>query len=188
MEKICIVQRRKRQLPADGMSAGTITSAGIVSTPEQKVHTMSAYMVDNQCTFPGAVNLSTGSLTEERCDVVSLRLTSEQCERILSSDFEQYLADNVSCEMKLKAERGEDGRITMHFHFDTAPEHRMLKPEEVCEMLQISKSFLGKIVRKNQLKSYKLGRLRRFSLVDILEYLAQNEEVKRIWGEMVCGA
>jgi len=40
---------------------------------------------------------------------------------------------------------------------------------------QISKSFLRKLIRTRRIKSYKLGRLRRFSLEDILEYLTRNE-------------
>jgi len=43
-------------------------------------------------------------------------------------------------------------------------------------MLQISKSFLQKLVNEKKLNSYKLGRMRRFLLEDILEYLSNDEE------------
>jgi excisionase family DNA binding protein len=39
-------------------------------------------------------------------------------------------------------------------------------------MLQVSRSFLQKLVHGNKIKSYKLGRMRRFLLEDILEYLS----------------
>jgi len=34
-----------------------------------------------------------------------------------------------------------------------------------------------KLVKEQKIKSYKIGRLRRFSLEDILEYLTENEEL-----------
>lgn len=43
-------------------------------------------------------------------------------------------------------------------------------------MLQVSSGFLMKRVKEKKLKSYKLGRLRRFSLEDILNYLTENNE------------
>lgn len=46
-------------------------------------------------------------------------------------------------------------------------------------MLQISRSFLTKLIKAGQMKSYKLGRLRRFLLEDILEYLSQGEVLQK---------
>jgi len=48
----------------------------------------------------------------------------------------------------------------------------MIAPNQVCQMLQVSRSFLQKLVHENKIKSYKLGRMRRFLLEDILEYLS----------------
>jgi excisionase family DNA binding protein len=42
-------------------------------------------------------------------------------------------------------------------------------------MLQISRSFLRKLVKNGTIKSYKIGKLRRFLLEDILDYLSQGE-------------
>jgi len=42
-------------------------------------------------------------------------------------------------------------------------------------MLQISKSFLQKLVNEKKINSYKLGRRRRFLLEDILEYLSNDD-------------
>ncbi|MCE5212327.1 MAG: helix-turn-helix domain-containing protein, partial [Deltaproteobacteria bacterium] len=53
---------------------------------------------------------------------------------------------------------------------------RMLAPNQVCQMLQVSRSFLQKIIHENRIKSYKLGRMRRFLLEDILEYLSNDAE------------
>jgi excisionase family DNA binding protein len=47
-------------------------------------------------------------------------------------------------------------------------------------MLQISRSFLQKIIHEKKLNSYKLGRMRRFLLEDILEYLSSDAEVAQL--------
>ena len=43
-------------------------------------------------------------------------------------------------------------------------------------MLQISKSFLIRLVKGKKIKSYKFGRLRRFLLTDVIEYLSFSED------------
>lgn len=53
----------------------------------------------------------------------------------------------------------------------------MLKTGHVCQILQISNSALMNLVKSKKIKSYKIGRLRRFLLQDILDYLSRSEEV-----------
>jgi len=53
----------------------------------------------------------------------------------------------------------------------------MLKSEHVCQMLQISRSLLMNLVKSRKIRSYKIGRLRRFLLEDILDYLSKSEEI-----------
>ena len=47
-------------------------------------------------------------------------------------------------------------------------------------MLQISRSFLQKLINEKKLNSYKLGRMRRFLLEDILEYLSNDVEFAQL--------
>ncbi len=44
-------------------------------------------------------------------------------------------------------------------------------------MLQISNSLLMNLVKSKKIRSYKVGRLRRFLLQDVLDYLSRSEEV-----------
>jgi excisionase family DNA binding protein len=44
-------------------------------------------------------------------------------------------------------------------------------------MLQISNSLLMNLVKSRKIRSYKVGRLRRFLLQDVLDYLSRSEEV-----------
>lgn len=50
---------------------------------------------------------------------------------------------------------------------------RLLSSAQVCQMLNISRSTLAKWTKSGVINSYKLGRLRRFSLEEVLEFLCQ---------------
>ncbi|HPL64531.1 MAG: helix-turn-helix domain-containing protein [Syntrophales bacterium] len=65
--------------------------------------------------------------------------------------------------------------FVFNFHFKTVPADaaRMLKPEEVRHMLQISSSRLSGLLRSGELRSFRIGRLRRFALADILNFLTR---------------
>jgi excisionase family DNA binding protein len=48
----------------------------------------------------------------------------------------------------------------------------MLKPDQVCRMMQISRNSLNRMVKEKKIKSHKIGRLRRFSLKEIIEAMS----------------
>ncbi len=77
----------------------------------------------------------------------------------------------------LETKRQDNGRVI--FNFSLAPLYggKMLCSKEVCKMLEISRSFLRKMVRTGQIDSYKIGRLRRFLLEDVLHYLSNSREL-----------
>ena len=50
---------------------------------------------------------------------------------------------------------------------------KLLNSAEVCQILNISRSTLAKWTKQGVITSYKLGRLRRFNLEEILEFLCQ---------------
>jgi excisionase family DNA binding protein len=52
----------------------------------------------------------------------------------------------------------------------------LLTMEQVGQMLQVSKSFLLRLVRGKRIRSYKFGRLRRFLLTDVIDYLSSSED------------
>jgi excisionase family DNA binding protein len=70
----------------------------------------------------------------------------------------------------------EDGRIVFNFRLKTDETLKMLTVSQVGQMLQISKSFLIRLVKEKKIKSYKFGRLRRFLLSDVIDYLAHSED------------
>jgi excisionase family DNA binding protein len=70
----------------------------------------------------------------------------------------------------------EDGRIVFNFRLKTDETLKMLTVSQVGQMLQISSSFLIRLVKAKKIKSYKFGRLRRFLLTDVIDYLSFSED------------
>jgi len=113
-------------------------------------------LADNQKAVPG--------------ETVSLTLTQEQIKTIRSSSpllsvFNGELAGG-SAELQYR-----DEPVTIKFALEQLAPVRLLMSEEVVQMLRISNGFLKTIVRDGRLKSYKVGKGRRYMLEDVLSYL-----------------
>ncbi|TVM03372.1 MAG: hypothetical protein CV087_05350 [Candidatus Brocadia sp. WS118] len=156
MEKLCIVNRRKKSIQEVG---------------KETAHDL----LDNGNMFREKEPLFE-SLPVDSDYVLSFNLTSEQCAFVQSNDHIKSLLDSTSSGFRLDMQHSEDGHIVFKFCFDKVDIEKMLKTEHVCQMLQVSKSFLMKLVKEKEIRSYKMGRLRRFSLKDILEYLTEKKD------------
>ncbi len=114
-------------------------------------------------------------LTNDKSDKLSLNLTSEQSELIRSNSHLKSFTDHETKSFVLNMKKAE-GQTVFNFHFGEAESMKLLKTKETCRMLQVSTSFLMKLVKEKKIKSYKLGKLRRFSFQDILDYLSENND------------
>ncbi len=94
--------------------------------------------------------------------VVSIELTPEQARAVRSNgNFQQrYGADT--------------GHIVFNVHLDDAPGPRMVTPKMLRAMLQVSAHTISKLIKTGALRSYKIGRLRRFSYEDVIDYLGRS--------------
>lgn len=155
MEKICIVKRRNSI--SNGLGQGR---------PFMPVSNREAY---------GGADYEFANLTDDESDKLSLNLTSEQSKLMQSNEHLKSFADHETKSFVLDVKK-VDGQTFLNFHFGEAGSMKLLKTKEACRMLQVSTSFLMKLVREKKLKSYKLGSLRRFSFQDILNYLTENIE------------
>jgi excisionase family DNA binding protein len=97
--------------------------------------------------------------------VVSIALTAQQSEAIRSNGHFQELC------------QGQPSQIVFNLHLLGEPLPRMVTTREVCEMLQVSRHTVSKLVRTGAVQSYKIGRLRRFSGQDIIEYLSHSAAI-----------
>lgn len=148
MEKICIAKRRRREQFAgpDG--------------PETE---------DLRGQAHGAL-LPAGA---GKANVVSMELTPGQAQLIRNR---ARLSPGRTYMVTLEEAEAKQGLVV--FNFCMAPFHngQMLKSRDVCGMLKISKSSLARLVKTHEIDSYRIGRLRRFLLDDIIHYLGCSGE------------
>jgi excisionase family DNA binding protein len=210
MEKICIVKRRREYaqtevkliLPDNQRdtlpSEIAISSIAINNHPEFSDNKTEVKLTlpDNQRdTLPSEIAISSTAINnhpefsdkkivEEFMDksssVISITMTKEQSALLQQSEYIKELLSGVKSDPSLEIKLNPDGRISLNYHFNDSLLLRMLSSNQVCQMLQISRSFLRKIINENKLNSYKLGRMRRFLLEDILEYLSNDAEVTQL--------
>ena len=114
--------------------------------------------------------------TDHSASVISIVMTKEQSNLLQESEYIKELLSGAKNDPALDIKLNPDGRLSFNYRFKDSLMVRMLAPNQVCQMLQVSRSFLQKIVHENKLKSYKLGKMRRFLLEDILEYLSSDAE------------
>jgi excisionase family DNA binding protein len=210
MEKICIVKRRReyaqtevKLILPDNLSDTlpsevAISSIAINNHPEfsDNKTEVKLIMPDNLSdTFPQEVatsniaidtypEFSDNKIVEEFMDksssVISITMTKEQSVLLQQSEYIKELLSGAKNDPSLDIKLNPDGRISLNYHFNDSLILRMLSSNQVCQMLQISRSFLRKIINEKKLNSYKLGRMRRFLLEDILEYLSNDAEVTQL--------
>ena len=121
--------------------------------------------------------------TDKSSSVISITMTKEQSDLLKQSEYIKELLSGEKSDPSMDIKLHPDGRISLNYHFNDSMVLRMLSPNQVCQMLQISRSFLQKIINDKKLNSYKLGRMRRFLLEDILEYLSNDAEITQLNNE-----
>jgi excisionase family DNA binding protein len=100
----------------------------------------------------------------ESSQILTFQLTPEQAVQIRSNESYQSLYGTV------------ETPIFITLRLETAVPSKMLKPLEVCTMLQISESTLLRMVKSGTIRSHRIGRQRRFSLLDVMEFLTRGIE------------
>lgn len=176
MEKICIVKKRKKP-QLDGKNA-----TFLMSDPGD---TLRGLLEETSVTTPKTLHhyIDQGPCHQEKLsdqiknDVVSLKLTPEQCSYLLSNEFMDHLSADTSHHALANTQNTNDRYVIFNFHLRKPDSVQLLKVHQVCEMLQISHSFLFNLIKGKKLRSYKLGVLRRFSLDDVLTFLAKSEHI-----------
>lgn len=160
MEKICIVKRRQLNTQNEFKVAMKDDKTINIHSEEAQNNIFEEY-------------------NNESGHVISIIMTNEQSSKLQSSEYIRDLLSGIRSDSSLFLKRTADGRIICNFCLHESTSVHMLRFDQVCQMLQISRSFLQKLVHEKTLKSYKLGRLRRFAMDDILDYLIAHEESDR---------
>lgn len=196
MEKICIVKRRREYAQPEikvNQTEATKTTAPEVVVSNIAIETkaeplekptpptsMSSETFTEDLPVEETLSEADRKLVEEiaskTSSVISITLTKEQSALLQQSEYIKELLAGAKKDPVLDIKLNPDGRLSLYYKYTESFLVRMLSAHQVCQMLQISRSFLQKLVHENRIKSYKLGRLRRFLLEDILEYLSNDED------------
>ncbi len=170
MGKICIVRRRKRE---DQIRFTTTESTDLYVLEKRDLEDFRASSGTSLAWKPPLPEDYVGSDDQK----FTMELTPTQSEVVKSHACFKLLLGAEADGSNVQVERSEDGKIVFNFRFKQVYFARMLTRSDVCTMLQISKTSLSKLVRTGTLTSYKIGRLRRFSLEDVLARLSESKEV-----------
>jgi|SRR5271157_2041932 len=175
MEKISIVRRRRSEtFQPRGQQQPEIGSHLL---HRQELIEIPSTMLNQS---PGCAREESQSLGEPDKDIneaISVNLTPEQYDLVKSNRYVKYFLNGDSTGVSLDIQRHTEGQIVFNFQFKKVDIVRMLKAKHVCQMLQISNSLLMNLVKAKKIRSFKVGRLRRFLLQDVLDYLSRSEEL-----------
>jgi excisionase family DNA binding protein len=152
MEKFCIVKRRK-----------------------QGIQDSFPFLLPNREIEPSSGNnefKSSLTINSRKEPALSLDLPPRKSRNIRSGEI-QLLGAETTKSLNLELHQEEDGSIVFNFHLDLDHNLMLLKPDQVCRMMQISRHLLTRLVKEEKIKSFKFGRLRRFSLNDVIEALGR---------------
>jgi len=118
--------------------------------------------------YEGAFSFAAAMVNRERSPLLSIPLTPQQSEVLRSNGHFQRFYSRRSAP------------VVLNIHFNDGLPQKLLKSSEICEMLQISRKMLGRLLRDGEVKGYRIGRLRRFVAEDIMEYLAHSFGLGRL--------
>ena len=174
MKKFLIVKRREKAVPE--LFGGRPSGIGAQLLPEGELFEIPSRLLKRS--FDNVERAHALDESDEAIDeTISIDLTPEQYEIVKSSRYVEYFLNGDASGVSLDKHKRKDGQIIFNFQFRKVETVKMLKTVHVCQMLQISKSSLMNLVKAKKIKSYKIGRLRRFLLQDILDYLSKSEEL-----------
>jgi excisionase family DNA binding protein len=170
MDKICIVKLRKNMdhTVEHGESFGSHgCEASTTSELPVPVSGRTRMQVVHDERYRSEIN---GAAMER---TVGLTLTKQQMNTLGSNPHIMSLL-NSKFTGGLETIEQQDEHLVIKFQFTSMIPLRLLKSSEVVQMLRIGKNCLSKLVREGKLKSYKIGKLRRFLIDDVLSYLHDN--------------
>ena len=174
MEKISIVRRRKEcafELGAERrlrMGPHSLHGQELIEIPSNMLNQDFKYMKETHNPEAPVPDIN---------DAISVNLTPEQYDLIKSNRYVKYFLNGDTTGVSLDIQKHTEGQIIFNFQFKKVDIVRMLKAKHVCQMLQISNSMLMNLIKSKKIRSYKIGRLRRFLLQDVLDYLSRSEEI-----------
>lgn len=135
-----------------------------------------------QTTASAALPFEIPALTEDDLagmlmdDVVSVDLTPQQSQALrplaLMAKVQGQDAPPLICDL---AESHDQHTIVLQFSLRTPAVPEMISLEDLCRQLKVSRQLVIKLIRKKELRCYRIGRRYRFAVADVRDYLERSE-------------
>ncbi len=174
MEKLTIVTRRKKAQQQGQDMPADIAEPAPKEQEIQEISSVPGLMLPPSFRIHDGDNLIFKEVAGDEEQIFSIELTPQQSQVVQSMNLIKDLVSGKHQGVKISMEETGSGKTAFNFHFKPVYTTRMLNSKDVSTMLQISRSFLYKLVRMKEIKSYKIGKLRRFLLEDVIDYLSSN--------------
>lgn len=162
MEKVCLVKRRQQ---SNQNNINYLNN----DTPFDR----DMPLIGNK-TFPDH-HSPVNEYNDQAGHFMCITMTPEQSNMLQNSDYIKKLLAGSLTDPALDVQCNNEGQIVLRFSVSESC-LRMIRCDQVCQMIGISRSFLNKLIHDKTIKSYKLGRLRRFLMEDIINYIISSEE------------
>lgn len=177
MEKLCIVKRRIRtvQEDEDPIAVSVIPEQAIVGRPDvRELAEASRTELSNGFNDNDGDHLIFKEVAGDEEQIFSIELTQKQSQVVQSMHCIKDLLSGKHHGVKMSMEQTIDGKTAFNFHFKPVYTTRLLNTQDVTLMLQISKSMLYRLIKEKEIKSYKVGQMRRFLLEDVVQFLSNS--------------
>ncbi len=108
-------------------------------------------------------------------DVISVKVPVERG-AIQRSANAEMLAGESPEGIRYEVNPQDNGLLILNIYLNKIESVSLLRTAQVCQMLQVGKRAVRGLVQSGHLKSYLIGKRRRFLFTDVLEYLATSRE------------
>jgi excisionase family DNA binding protein len=174
MEKLCIVRRRKSEVKIGSDTSGSLYAQAMNGLRPSEITAENRLSPERRS--PPRIGFKVPDDQK-----LSIELTAAQADVVRSHAYFSHSSGAEAQESNQGSGFGayfpEEGKIVFNFYFRQISLPDLLTGSDVCHLLHVSRTFLARLVRDGKLKSYKIGRLRRFSLEGIRALLDGSSEV-----------
>ena len=117
-----------------------------------------------------ASSAETPHLSEQSCVNIDLTLDQSQALRSLAL-LPDVGGGNASPVLFQLSERRDQERITLHFSLHPRPISELISTRELCHRLRVGRSTVMRLVRRGELRCYRVASRYRFAIDDVNHYL-----------------
>jgi excisionase family DNA binding protein len=112
----------------------------------------------------------TPRLSEQSC--VTVDLTADQSQGLRSLALLSNVREGNALPVLFELSEGRDqDRITLHFSSHPRPVSEMISTKELCRRLRVGRSTVMRLVRRGELRCYRIASRYRFAIDDVHHYL-----------------